>query len=499
MVVAHGRLLRLLHGADLATTWRATTASRREEQDAFALRSQQRAARGDGGLPAGARRSCRSTVGEGQARDGRRARRAPAARARRWRSWPSCRPPSTRTASSPPATPPASSTAPRCCCSRPPSAAQERGWKPLGRIVSWAVVGVEPSRMGIGPAPAIRAALAKAGLTLDDLDLFEINEAFAGQILAVVRELELDEDEAQRQRRRHRARPSARRHRRAHHARPCSRSCSAAAAAAGVASACIGGGQGIALVVEAAVVIDLTGLHVVVTGGSRGIGAACCRLFAQAGAAVLVHYRRARRGGRGAASTSCARSRPRRTAAFRCDVTEPSEISRAVPVRRRGVGQARLPGQQRRRLGAQPAVAASTRSSFIADLRGQRPRPVPLRPRGAAAPRASRRTASIVNLTSTAGQRGEAFYSPYAATKGAMISATKAWASELAPEIRVNAVAPGWVDTDMSAAALCAATPRRARRSSRRFRSGASPPPRTSPARSSSWPRRSPATSPARS
>ena len=56
---------------------------------------------------------------------------------------------------------------------------------------------------------------------------------------------------------------------------------------------------------------------------------------------------------------------------------------------------------------------------------------------------------NIVNVTSTAGQRGEAFYSPYAASKGAMISATKAWSTELAPRVRVNSVAPGWVDTEM--------------------------------------------------
>ncbi|MEA2604098.1 MAG: hypothetical protein QOF89_5090 [Acidobacteriota bacterium] len=70
--------------------------------------------------------------------------------------------------------------------------AEERGWKPLGRILSWSVVGVEPSRMGIGPAPAIRKALDKLGLGLGDIDLFEINEAFAGQILAVVKDLDLD-------------------------------------------------------------------------------------------------------------------------------------------------------------------------------------------------------------------------------------------------------------------------------------------------------------------
>jgi acetyl-CoA acetyltransferase family protein len=129
--------------------------------------------------------------------------------------------------------------------------AQERGWKPLGRLVSWATVGVEPSRMGIGPAPAIRKALEKAGMTQNDVDLFEINEAFAGQILAVCRELDLDVDKLNvnggaialghplgasgsrllitvlRELRRR-------------------------GGGVGVASACIGGGQGIAMVVEAA-------------------------------------------------------------------------------------------------------------------------------------------------------------------------------------------------------------------------------------------------------
>ncbi len=128
--------------------------------------------------------------------------------------------------------------------------AEELGMRPLGRLISWAVVGVDPARMGIGPAPAIRAALAKAGLALSDLDLLEINEAFAGQIVAVIREMGLDEERLNvnggaialghplgatgarltltllcELRRRGGGR--------------------------GVASACIGGGQGIALVVEA--------------------------------------------------------------------------------------------------------------------------------------------------------------------------------------------------------------------------------------------------------
>ena len=129
--------------------------------------------------------------------------------------------------------------------------AQERGVEPLGRIVSWSVVGVDPTRMGIGPAPAIREALKKAGMTLGDLDLIEINEAFAGQILAVARELDLDMDKlnvnggaialghplgASGTRLLITLLKELRRR----------------GGGVGVASACIGGGQGIAMVVEAA-------------------------------------------------------------------------------------------------------------------------------------------------------------------------------------------------------------------------------------------------------
>jgi len=67
-----------------------------------------------------------------------------------------------------------------------------RDLTPMGRIVSWAYAGVEPELMGIGPVPATRAALAKAGLSLDEMDLVEVNEAFAAQYLAVEKELGLD-------------------------------------------------------------------------------------------------------------------------------------------------------------------------------------------------------------------------------------------------------------------------------------------------------------------
>ena len=129
------------------------------------------------------------------------------------------------------------------------SAAAARGIAPLGRIRSWATVGVEPSRMGIGPAPAIRKALEKAGMEQDDLDLIEINEAFAGQILAVVRELGLDQDKLNVN-----GGAIALGH-------PLGatgtrivltllKELKRRGGGVGVASACIGGGQGIAMIVE---------------------------------------------------------------------------------------------------------------------------------------------------------------------------------------------------------------------------------------------------------
>ncbi len=127
--------------------------------------------------------------------------------------------------------------------------AKERGWKPLGRIVAWATAGVEPRIMGIGPVPAIQKALALAGLKLDQIDLVEVNEAFAAQYLAVEKVLGLNREKTNvnggaialghplaasgtrliltllLELRRRNARY-------------------------GIASACIGGGQGIAMIVE---------------------------------------------------------------------------------------------------------------------------------------------------------------------------------------------------------------------------------------------------------
>jgi acetyl-CoA C-acetyltransferase len=72
--------------------------------------------------------------------------------------------------------------------------ATKQGVTPLGRVLGYATVGVEPKYMGMGPVPAVTRAVQRAGLTLDQIDLFELNEAFAVQAVAVVRELGIDPD-----------------------------------------------------------------------------------------------------------------------------------------------------------------------------------------------------------------------------------------------------------------------------------------------------------------
>ncbi len=72
--------------------------------------------------------------------------------------------------------------------------AAKRGHKPIGRLIGYSYAGVDPKFMGIGPVPAVRSLLQKAGLSVDDIDVFEVNEAFAAQALAVCRELKLPKD-----------------------------------------------------------------------------------------------------------------------------------------------------------------------------------------------------------------------------------------------------------------------------------------------------------------
>ena len=127
--------------------------------------------------------------------------------------------------------------------------ARERQLKPLGRLISWGVAGVDPSVMGIGPVPATKAALAKAGLTIDDMDLIEVNEAFAAQTCAVERELKLPRERLNL----HGGAIALSHPLAASGARITAHLLHALRAQGkryGLGTACIGGGQGIALVLE---------------------------------------------------------------------------------------------------------------------------------------------------------------------------------------------------------------------------------------------------------
>jgi len=133
-------------------------------------------------------------------------------------------------------------------CSK--EAAQKHGWKPLGRIAQWAYTGCDPKIMGIGPAPAIRRVLERAGRKQNDVDVYEVNEAFAPQYLAVEKELGLD-----RERTNVNGGAIAMGHPLgASGARITAHLCyelRRRGAKSGIGSACIGGGQGIAILVEA--------------------------------------------------------------------------------------------------------------------------------------------------------------------------------------------------------------------------------------------------------
>ncbi|HEY6223479.1 MAG TPA: acetyl-CoA C-acetyltransferase [Gemmatimonadales bacterium] len=128
--------------------------------------------------------------------------------------------------------------------------AKAHGLKPLGRLVAWGVVGVEPKYMGIGPAPAARKALEKAGLTLAQMDLVEVNEAFAPQYLAVEKELGLERSKTNV----HGGAIAIGHPLAASGARITIHLLHALRRAGkrlGLGSACIGGGQGLAVIVEA--------------------------------------------------------------------------------------------------------------------------------------------------------------------------------------------------------------------------------------------------------
>lgn len=127
--------------------------------------------------------------------------------------------------------------------------ARDRRLQPLGRLVSWGIAGVDPAVMGIGPVPASKAALARAGLSLSDMDLIEVNEAFAAQTCAVEAELSLPREKLNI----HGGAIALSHPLAASGARITAHLLHALRAQGkryGLGTACIGGGQGIALVVE---------------------------------------------------------------------------------------------------------------------------------------------------------------------------------------------------------------------------------------------------------
>jgi 3-oxoacyl-[acyl-carrier protein] reductase len=192
--------------------------------------------------------------------------------------------------------------------------------------------------------------------------------------------------------------------------------------------------------------IDLSGQVALVTGGSRGIGRAAALHLARAGADVALTFHT-----RADEAESVAReiqALGRRTFVGGGDLADPEVVDRLLAGIRREFGALDIFVANAGVWPAQEVVLADVplarwRRTMAANLDS-----VFLSTRAALG--LMRPGGRIVIVSSTAGQRGEAFHSDYAATKGALIALTKSLAVEYAPDIVVNCVAPGWVDTDMS-------------------------------------------------
>jgi len=195
--------------------------------------------------------------------------------------------------------------------------------------------------------------------------------------------------------------------------------------------------------------IELAGRRALVTGGSRGIGAACCRWLARAGAGVGVHYHRDEEAARRVAGE--VRSHGAEAAVFRADVSDPDQVARLFEAFQDGLGPLdllvnsagiwkRAPIAEMSPEQLEETLSVNLKGTFYCCQE--------------AVGAFGGRPGVIVNVSSTAGQRGEAFHSHYAASKGGVQALTKSLAEELGPAVRVNCVAPGWVDTDMARDAL---------------------------------------------
>lgn len=196
--------------------------------------------------------------------------------------------------------------------------------------------------------------------------------------------------------------------------------------------------------------IDLSGQVVLITGGSRGIGAAAAVLFAKAGADVVITYHA--RQDEAEKVVAQVKGLGRRAWAFGGDHADRRAADDIFARIRQVVNVIDAAVINH---GIWPAEDVAL--GEMTDERWDRTIRVNLDSLfwfSRASLQMLRKGGSLTLISSTAGQRGEAFHADYAATKGAVISLTKSLAVEYGPEIRVNSVAPGWVDTEMSATAL---------------------------------------------
>jgi 3-oxoacyl-[acyl-carrier protein] reductase len=192
--------------------------------------------------------------------------------------------------------------------------------------------------------------------------------------------------------------------------------------------------------------IDLAGQVALVTGGSRGIGRAAALLLARAGADVALTFHT--RANEAESAAREIRGLGRRAYVGGGDLGDPEVVDRLLTGIRREFGALDVfvanagvwPPEE---VGLADLSVARWRRTLAANLDS-----VFFSTRAALG--LMRAGGRVVIVSSTAGQRGEAFHADYAATKGALIALTKSLAVEYAPDIMVNCVAPGWVDTDMS-------------------------------------------------